>query len=45
MLAALVVFTCGWLAMKTDDWRQIIGYAVVALGASALAASFSRRTR
>ena len=45
LLAALAVFTCGWLAMKTDDWRLMVGYAVLAVGASALASAFSRRAR
>ena len=43
--AALAVFTCGWLAMRTDDWRQMILFSVLALGAGAIASAFSRRAR
>jgi hypothetical protein len=41
--SALAVFTCGWLGMRTSDWRLTIAYAVLALGAAALAAAFARR--
>ena len=41
--SALAVFTCGWLGMQTDDWRRMIVYALLALGAAALATFFSRR--
>jgi len=41
--SAFGVFTCGWLAMKTDDWRMIIGLTVLA-GVSGIAASaFGKR--
>jgi hypothetical protein len=41
--SAFAVFTCGWLGMRTSDWRFVILYAVLALGAAALAAAFARR--
>jgi len=43
--SALAIFTCGWLAMRTDDWRQIVFFSVLALGAGAVASAFSRRAR
>jgi hypothetical protein len=44
-LAAFAVFTCGWLAMRTEDWRQIVGFSVLALVAGAVASAFSRQAR
>ena len=41
--SAFAVFTCGWLGMRTNDWRFMILYAVLALGAAALTAAFARR--
>ncbi len=41
--SALAVFTCGWLAMHTNDWRLMLLYTVLALGAAALASFASRR--
>ncbi len=43
--AAFAVFTCGWLAMSTDDWKQVVLYSALALGAGFLASAFSRRAR
>jgi hypothetical protein len=43
--AAFAVFTCGWLGMKTDDWRKMTLYAVLALAAGAVASAFSRHAR
>ncbi len=43
--SALAVFTCGWLAMRTDDWKRMILFSVLALCAAALASAFSRRAR
>ncbi len=43
LASALAVFTCGWLGMRTNDWRYMILYALLALGAAALATAFSRR--
>jgi NADH:ubiquinone oxidoreductase subunit 4 (subunit M) len=45
LASAFAVFTCGWLAMRTDDWKRMILYSVLALGAAALASAFSRRSR
>jgi hypothetical protein len=44
-LSAFAVFTCGWLAMRTDDWRQILGFSLLALVAGAVASGFSRQAR
>jgi NADH:ubiquinone oxidoreductase subunit 4 (subunit M) len=44
-LAAFAVFTCGWLAMRTDDWRKMAAYTLLALGAAMAASAFSRRAR
>jgi NADH:ubiquinone oxidoreductase subunit 4 (subunit M) len=41
--SALAVFACGWLGMQTNDWRRMVAYAVLAMGAAALATAFSRR--
>ena len=43
--AAFAVFTCGWLGMKTDDWRKMLLYAVLALASGVLASTFSRHAR
>jgi hypothetical protein len=43
--AAFAVFTCGWLGMKTDDWRKMTLYAVLALASGAVASAFSRHAR
>lgn len=42
-LSAFAVFACGWLGMRTDDRGLMVLYAVLALGAAALASAFSRR--
>jgi len=44
-LAAFGVFTCGWLAMRTDDWRRMAAYTLLAVGAAMAASAFSRRAR
>jgi NADH:ubiquinone oxidoreductase subunit 4 (subunit M) len=41
--SAFAVFLCGWLGMRTDDWRKMVAYAALALVAAALASAFSRR--
>lgn len=41
--SALVVFICGWLGMKTGDWRLMIVYAAIAFAAAAVATAFTRR--
>jgi hypothetical protein len=45
LLSALAVFTCGWLAMQTNDWKRILLFSALAVVAGALAAAFSRRNR
>jgi hypothetical protein len=44
-LSALGVFTCGWLAMRTDDWRMMAVYTVLALAAAMVGSTFSRLAR
>jgi hypothetical protein len=43
--SALGVFTCGWLAMRSDDWRVIVGLTAMAGVAGIAAQAFSKRTR
>ena len=43
--SALGVFTCGWLAMKSDDWRVIVGLTAMAGVAGIAAQAFSKRAR
>jgi hypothetical protein len=43
--SAFALFACGWLGMQTNDWRLMVAYAVLAVGAAALATAFSRRLR
>lgn len=43
--SAFAVFTCGWLAMRSEDWRRVLLFSLLALGAAALASAFSRRGR
>lgn len=45
MASAFAVFTCGWLAMQTEDWRRMVLYSVLALGAGAVASAFARQAR
>jgi hypothetical protein len=45
LLSAFAIFTCGWLAMRTDDWRQVVLFSLLALGAGAAASAFSRHAR
>lgn len=44
-VAALGVFTCGWLAMRTDDWRKMVLFTALAMGAALVGSAFSRRAR
>jgi len=44
-VSAFAVFTCGWLAMRTEDWRKMAVYTVLAMGAAMAASAFSRRAR
>ncbi len=41
----LVVFLCGWFAMRTDDWKRIVALTLLALVAGFVATQFSRRAR
>jgi hypothetical protein len=43
--SALGVFACGWMAMKSDDWRVIVGLTAMAGVAGIAAQAFSKRTR
>jgi hypothetical protein len=43
--SAFAVFTCGWLAMSTDDWKRMVLFSALALGGAALASAFSRASR
>jgi hypothetical protein len=43
--SALAVFTCGWLAMRTDDWRYMLLFTGLALVCGMIASAFSRRAR
>jgi hypothetical protein len=43
--SAFGVFLCGWLAMKTDDWRIIVGLTLLAGVAGLAASAFGKRTR
>jgi hypothetical protein len=42
-VSAFGVFACGWLAMKTDDWRIIVGLTALAAVAGIAAAAFGKR--
>lgn len=45
IVAAFGVFLCGWLAMKTNDWWEIVLYTLLAVGAGAIASFFGRQAR
>jgi len=40
---AFGVFLCGWLAMKTDDWRIMVGLTALAGVAGIAASAFGKR--
>jgi hypothetical protein len=40
---ALGIFVCGWLAMKTDDWRGIVGLTALGAVAGMAASAFGKR--
>lgn len=44
-VAAFLVFLCGWFAMKSDDWRVIVGLTLLAGVSGVVASGFSRRAR
>jgi hypothetical protein len=43
--AAFAVFLCGWLAMRSTDWKQMVLFSALALAAGAVASAFGRRAR
>jgi hypothetical protein len=44
-VSAFAVFTAGWVAMKSDDWRIIVGVSLLALVASLIASRLAARSR
>ena len=42
-VSALGVFTCGYLAMRSEDWRVIVGLTVMAGLAGVAAQAFAKR--
>ena len=44
-VSAFAVFTAGWIAMKSDDWRTITIVSVLALLAGVIASGLSKRIR
>lgn len=44
-VAAFCVFTAGWMAMRSDDWRMIAGLTALAALAGLIAARLSGRAR
>jgi hypothetical protein len=45
VVSAFTVFTAGWIAMKSDDWRTITAVSVLALLAGLIASGLSKRSR
>ncbi len=45
VVSAFTVFTAGWVAMRSDDWRIIAAVTVLALVAGLLAANLTARQR
>jgi hypothetical protein len=44
-VAALCVFTAGWVTTQSSDWRIIVGVTALAAIASLVAANLSSRSR
>jgi hypothetical protein len=44
-VSAFTVFTAGWIAMRSDDWRTIVAVSGLALVAGIIAAGLSRQNR
>ena len=44
-VSAFCVFTAGWIAMRSDDWRTIVAVSGLALVAGIIAAGLSRQNR
>jgi hypothetical protein len=40
-----LVFACGWFAMRSSDWKQIVLLTLLAAVAGIVASRFSRRAR
>jgi hypothetical protein len=45
VVSAFTVFTAGWIAMRSSDWRTIAVVSVLALVAGMIAANLSRKAR
>jgi hypothetical protein len=41
--SAFAVFICGWLAMRTSDWRQMVLWSALAIVAAVIATAVRRR--
>jgi hypothetical protein len=41
--SAFAVFLCGWLATRTNDWRLMVLYSALAIGAAVIATALTRR--
>lgn len=44
-VSAFCVFTAGWVAMKSDDWKTIVVVSVLALVAGVVASKLSAGSR
>jgi hypothetical protein len=44
-VSAFTVFTAGWIAMKSDDWRTITAVSLLALLAALIASGLSKQSR
>ena len=44
-ISAFGVFISGWMAMRTNDWRQIALFTVIAVGCGYFASRFAAWTR
>ena len=45
VVSSFAVFTAGWIAMKSDDWRTIVLVSILALVAGVVASGLSKRSR
>jgi hypothetical protein len=45
VLGAFAVFVCGWLPTRSSDWKTMVLYSVLAIGAAAVTSAFSRMAR
>jgi hypothetical protein len=44
-VSAFTVFTSGWIAMRSDDWRTVTVVTILAAVAGVIAAGLSARSR